>query len=343
MGSIYKITNTVNGKAYIGQTRQDAEKTRIPKHLSGKGSQLVKQAIEKYGKDAFTYEILHDGIIPEFLDDLEKKAIAKFNTMSPHGYNLESGGGSGSPSEETRRKMSEAKKGQAPWNKGKKLGPLPEETRRKMSKAHKGKKKPERTEEHRRKISEAHTGRKHSVEMRRKQSEAKKGNTYSLGHTPSQETRRKISRALTGITRSEETRRKISEGLKGHPCYKNRTAWNKGKSPSEETRRKMSEAKIGKKRPPFTEETRRKMSEANKGEKNHFYGKALSEEHRRKLSKAITGKKHSSESKQKMSDVRESAECKAVRKIFFSLPPDMDIVEKRKFLYQRFPIDPSPS
>ena len=84
MGSIYKITNTANGKSYIGQTIQDAVKTRIRYHFAGRGNQLVKRAIEKYGQDAFTYEILHDGIIPEFLDDLEKEVIAKFNTVLLH-------------------------------------------------------------------------------------------------------------------------------------------------------------------------------------------------------------------------------------------------------------------
>lgn len=110
MGSIYKITNTVNGKAYIGQTRHDAEKTRIRHHLNGnsRGSELVKRAVEKYGKDAFTYEILHDGIIPEFLDTLEMEAIEKFNTLVPHGYNLTTGGSNGTRSEETKRKMSES-------------------------------------------------------------------------------------------------------------------------------------------------------------------------------------------------------------------------------------------
>lgn len=110
MGSIYKITNTVNGKAYIGQTRYDAEKTRIRDHLNGnsRGSELVQRAVEKYGKDAFTYEILHDGIIPEFLDTLEMEAIEKFNTLVPHGYNLTTGGSNGTRSEETKRKMSES-------------------------------------------------------------------------------------------------------------------------------------------------------------------------------------------------------------------------------------------
>ena len=109
MGSIYKITNTVNGKSYIGQTIYDAEKTRIRQHLNGHscGSKLVKHAIERYGKDAFTYEILHDGIIPEFLDTLEKEAIDKFNTVHPHGYNRTSGGGGGPHSEDTCQRISE--------------------------------------------------------------------------------------------------------------------------------------------------------------------------------------------------------------------------------------------
>ena len=48
--------------AYIGQTIHDAVKDRISRHLNGQsgGNRLVKRAIKKYGKDAFTYEILHD-------------------------------------------------------------------------------------------------------------------------------------------------------------------------------------------------------------------------------------------------------------------------------------------
>ena len=227
MGSIYKITNTVNGKAYIGQTIHDAEKTRIRDHFrsNGKGSQLIKDDIEKYGQDAFTYEILHDGIIPGFLDTLEKEVIAKFNTLAPHGYNLTEGGGGGSRSEETRRKMSEAKKGKPSPNKGK-----------------------PHSEEHRRKISEA-----------------------MKGKTLSEETRRKISE--NNSTKRPEVRRKLSEAHKGQ------TPWNKGKTPSEETRRKISAA-------------------------------------------------------------RETPERLAARRIFFSLPSDMDLKAKYKHLRQKFPEKP---
>ena len=244
MGSIYKITNTVNGKSYIGQTIHDAEKTRIRQHLRGKGSQPVKHAIKKYGQDAFTFEILHDGIIPEFLDDLEKEVIAKFNTMSPNGYNLTEGGDGGSYCEETRRKMSESQKGQTPWNKGKPL-----------------------SDEHCRKLSEAQKGRIHSEETRRKMSETHKGKQYCLGYKHSEETRRKLSEAQKGRIHSEETRRKMSESRRG----KNNHFY--GRTFSEEHRRKLSNANKGRK---LSKEHKRKISDAHKG-------KTISEEHRRKL------------------------------------------------------------
>ena len=201
MGSIYKITNTVNGKAYIGQTIHDAVKGRIDKHLNGKpnGSRLVRRAVKKYGKDAFAYEILHDGIIPEFLDTLEIEAINQFNTIAPHGYNLETGGSNGSPSEVTRRKISESLSGRK----------TSEETRRKLAEAQKGK---TLSPETRRKLIEANKGRKHTPETRLKMSENQKGkNNVFYGKKHSSETRRKWSKARKGKPLSEKTKRKMSK------------------------------------------------------------------------------------------------------------------------------------
>ena len=307
MGSIYKITNTVNGKSYIGKTTRDAVKTRIRDHLRGKGSQPVKDAIEKYGQDAFTYEILHDGIIPEFLDDLEKEVIAKFNTVAPHGYNLTEGGDGGSYCEETRRKISEA-------HKGKKL-----------------------SEEHRRKISEAHTGEKHHFfgkshleESKQKMSEAHKGHVpWNKGKPLSEEHSRKHAEVHKGRKHSEESKQKMSEAHKGH------IPWNKGKKGkplSEEARRKISESLKGR---AFSEEHRRNLSEAAKGRKH-------SEEARRKMSETHTGEKHnnygkplSEETRRKISEARETPERTAARDLFFSLPPDMALKEKRRLLRQK--------
>jgi hypothetical protein len=78
------------------------------------------------------------------------------------------------PSEEAKKKMSEAKKGNTNM-----LGKKP-------------------SEETRRKISEASKGKILSEETRRKISEAKKGNTNMLGKIHSEETRRKMSEAKKG-------------------------------------------------------------------------------------------------------------------------------------------------
>ena len=233
MGYVYKITNTVNNKAYIGISVNEPTQGRIRQHLSGRGNRVLANAVKKYGRDAFTYEILEANVFDEFLPDLEVAYIANHNTVSPNGYNLNSGGDHRIPSEDARRKMSEA-------HKGKKRKPLSAETRRKISEANKGKSR--------------NFGRTRSEETRRKISEAKKGKKNPFfGKKHSAEHRRKISEANKGKPRSAEHCRKISEAKKGKPH-------------SAETRRKLSEAHKGKKLPP---ETRRKIGEAHKGKIKH--------------------------------------------------------------------------
>jgi len=81
-----------------------------------------------------------------------------------------------------------------------------EETKRKLSEANKGHTVSEKT---RKKISEASKGKTHSEEHKRKLSEVNKG------HTVSEETKRKLSEAHKGNTLSDETKRKLSEAHKG--------------------------------------------------------------------------------------------------------------------------------
>ena len=231
MGSIYKITNTLNGMAYIGKTVYDAEKTRKRDHYNGHGNKPLKDDIDKYGKDAFTFEILHDSIIPEFLDTLERQEIAKYNCVKPYGYN-QNRGGSGviSHSEKTCQKISEALKGEN--------NPMKRpEVSRKSAEAQKGRKVSEETKQ---KISRANKGRKHSEEAKQKISKAHTGTPRSEEH------RRNISEAQKGTPCSEETKQKISRANKGKP------SWNKGKTLSEEYRRNLSEAKLGMSQEAFT-------------------------------------------------------------------------------------------
>ena len=112
MGYIYKITNTRNNKSYIGISIHEPTQGRIKHHLSGHGNQCIANALKKYGQDVFVYEILEADVFDECLPDLEIAYIAEFNTVAPHGYNLTRGGdGAGSPSEQTRQRISASLKG----------------------------------------------------------------------------------------------------------------------------------------------------------------------------------------------------------------------------------------
>lgn len=93
-GLIYKITNKVNGKIYIGQTTQTLEK-RWGKHCSipsNRKATPFQLAIKKYGKDNFLLEELVYCFDDISLNFLEKKIILEFNSILPNGYNLEDGG-----------------------------------------------------------------------------------------------------------------------------------------------------------------------------------------------------------------------------------------------------------
>jgi len=88
---VYKITNTVNNMQYIGVS-VDVEK-RFKSHCRATGSTklLLKNAILKYGKDAFKVETLIKAT-QKYCYEIEPKVIAAFNTISPNGYNLTAGG-----------------------------------------------------------------------------------------------------------------------------------------------------------------------------------------------------------------------------------------------------------
>lgn len=88
-GYIYKITNKVNGKSYIGQTRYTIE-FRWRQHLHKKDNTYFHNAIRKYGADNFIIEKLEECNI-EDLNEKEIYYIAKYNTFKD-GYNLTIGG-----------------------------------------------------------------------------------------------------------------------------------------------------------------------------------------------------------------------------------------------------------
>lgn len=82
---IYMITNTLNGKRYIGQSR-DIYK-RWYQHKSSKSNSLISRAIRKHGVSNFNFEVLEE-CLPHLLDDTETLYIQDVHSLVPHGYNV---------------------------------------------------------------------------------------------------------------------------------------------------------------------------------------------------------------------------------------------------------------
>ena len=94
-GIIYKVTNKVNGKVYIGQTIQSFYKRKWSHESRAKNStdnMPFHTALCKYGKSNFEWEIIEYCDSKEELDEMEFHYILQFNTLSSDGYNCTYGG-----------------------------------------------------------------------------------------------------------------------------------------------------------------------------------------------------------------------------------------------------------
>ena len=101
---IYKITNRINGKIYIGQTIRSLEK-RWEAHQYQDGCTHLHRAIQKYGATNFTVEQIDVACDRGELDQKEQFWIRHYDSMAPKGYNLQTGGKHCEFSNETRQKI----------------------------------------------------------------------------------------------------------------------------------------------------------------------------------------------------------------------------------------------
>jgi len=128
---IYKITNTINGKCYIGQHK--LKENEWPRGYMGRGL-AIQAAYKKYGRSNFVKEILEeieDDDKRKIVSEREKYWIQKLNTMEPNGYNRHPGG-IGGCTKESAQKIVETKRKNGTINHS-------DETKKKMSQAALGK------------------------------------------------------------------------------------------------------------------------------------------------------------------------------------------------------------
>lgn len=110
---IYLITNNINGKKYIGQSKNLVKRWNNHKDEAkhNRSTLLIHNAMREYGIDNFSFDILFECPI-DMLDVWESDMIRLYDTFVPNGYNIRDG--KKGMTEEERLKLSERMKGNNP-------------------------------------------------------------------------------------------------------------------------------------------------------------------------------------------------------------------------------------
>ena len=154
MIGIYKITNKINGKIYIGQSWNI--ENRFRQHKKNEHNKYLKRSYEKYGIENFLFETVRtfsdSGITQPLLDVFENVYVNQFDARnSEKGYNLREPTSRGKHSEESKKLMSEYRAGKRVGENATMFGKHhSEETKKKQSLSSLGKPK---SEEHKKNMS----------------------------------------------------------------------------------------------------------------------------------------------------------------------------------------------
>jgi len=225
--AIYKITNTINGKFYFGQTVDPKRRWRTHKYLANKGIYKYKlyNAMQKYRLENFTFEVVHWCEDKATADEFEKFVIAESGSKIS-GYNTAPGGeGAGSGKDHPAYGVKKAPEFGERIRKNQTGRLLTDEWKKAISDSLKGKPK---TAEHAIKVGTAQKGKKrgplsekHKAKLReigaaRKPSEAciRAAAKTNLGKKRSLETINKMRQAALGRKRSPEVKAKISASMR---------------------------------------------------------------------------------------------------------------------------------
>lgn len=242
---VYLVTCTTNGKVYVGLTRYP--KRRFKCHVynaqSGRPGALYR-GILAHGPDAFTFEVLRDGLTRKAACAEEMAQIAQRKCQHPDGYNLTAGGDGATGfvcTPEHRAKLSAAAK----------AAMADPALRARVSASLKGRVK---TPEHLAKISKARTGSKNSPETRAKIFAANKGRVWSpeiiakraaalKGRKKPEHLRMRLGDMTRGVLKTAEHRKKLGDALRGRKLppehIENSAAARRGKPKSEAWKAKV--------------------------------------------------------------------------------------------------------
>lgn len=205
-GRIYKITNVVNNKIYIGQTIHTI-KHRWNEHVckSKTENTYLYKSMRKYGVNNFKIEQIDEAVDKQELDEKERNYIASFNSFIPYGYNISLGGGNNDNF--THNPNMEIIKQHMKESSRKRWDNITEEERNRISKLRRemalNPNAIYQSKEYKEKMRKICTGRRHS-----------------------EETKQKISQMLKGKKHTDDSKKKMSIAVRNRHVEENKWWYN---------------------------------------------------------------------------------------------------------------------
>lgn len=195
-GIIYRITNLVSGKCYIGQTTQDGWKRWYAHRYEARKAKPrwpIHKAIAKHGSDSFIFEIVDRCSDRRTLDGRECFWIAREGSLSPRGYNATAGGkgisGFKMP-EDACRRLGDRMRGRV----------VSKETGQRISASKRGKRMSDET---RQRMARSRLGKRHAPEVCEKIGASHRGRKLTPDHVE------KIRRCSASRRHSEAAKAKL--------------------------------------------------------------------------------------------------------------------------------------
>jgi group I intron endonuclease len=188
MYKLYQITNTINGKSYIGITKLSIhERWNVHVSNSRKPKYPIHHAIAKYGHEVFIIKLLEESEDRNLISSLEESTIRQLKThITQQGYNIAKGGFGGDLGLVVNHKRKETIKNLSP----------------------------EKKQEWTKNLSMVRIGKKHSTQTKEKMSKLQKDRGGYGPEKHSASTKEKISKGNRGKTRSEISRQHYRESAK---------------------------------------------------------------------------------------------------------------------------------